>query len=117
MESHNGDYTYVQNDVTYVHNGDNYETNLHVHGRYRRRRSRFAHISYWIFGVWAFEVCFWVIAGSLWLMVMGTLALGRLAAVPILAQRHGSTVGDELHDAGVFIGNTARTLAMRQSRA
>lgn len=112
---YSGDNTYIQNGVTYVHNGDVYDESIHVHGRYRRRRTRFEHASYWIFMVW-FEACFWAIFGSLWLMVMGTLALGRLAGVPILVHRHGGTWGEELRDAGLFITDAARTLSLRRSR-
>lgn len=112
MASHPRDH-YVHNGDVYIHDESYTQVNIGV----RRRRSRFSYASYWIFMVWAFEFCFWVIVGFLGLAVLATLALGRLIGVPILRARHHSTWGDEFADAGAFLTQVFDTMTMRRSRA
>lgn len=51
-----------------------------VSGRRRRRRNRFESPLYWLLGIFALELCWWLLAGIAWLVVVGV----RLAAVSLL---------------------------------
>lgn len=45
-----------------------------------RRHTRFSHVPYWLFGIWMFEMAFWIAVGSallLWYIGVGAVWLYR----------------------------------------